>query len=132
MALLLSFTFILAMATENVFPMRFLEKEVFLEGLIGHGVLRIFSRFFGSRLWGKIHLNNFLTALTICSLTALSSFVFFRKVAYIQWHRAFFPTAVLVYFLFCTVLSILLVAVYWREKKKPPRKGEVPLEMVVE
>lgn len=132
MGLLFAFAFVLAMVIDNVFPMRFLGKKVFQEGLIGYPALRTFSRFFGSRLWGKIHLNNFLTALTICLLTALSSFVFFQEVTYIQWHRTFFFKAVLIYFLFCTALSILLVAVYWSEKKrKGPKKEEVPIELVM-
>jgi len=131
MALLLSFTFILAMATENVFPMRFLEKEVFQKELVGFEPLNMFSRFFTSKVWARIHLNNLVTALTICSLTALSNFVFPRDVTYIHWHKAFFFKAVLFYYLFCTVLSVLLVAIYWSEKKKPPGKGEVPIEMVV-
>lgn len=132
MGLLYTFAFVLAMVVENVFPMHFLDKKVFQEGLTGYSALHAFARFFGSKLWGKIHLNNFLTALTICSLTALSSLVFFREVAYIQWHRTFFFEAVLFYFLYCTALSVLLVAVYWSGKKrKGPKKEEVPIEMVV-
>jgi len=131
MALLLSFMFVLGMVIESVFPVRFLEKEVFQKGLAGTEPLKMFSRFFTSKVWAKIHLNNLITALTISSLTAVSSFVFPRDVAYIHWHKASFFKALLFYYLFCTVLSVLLVAIYWSEKKKPPGKGEVPIEMVV-
>ena len=126
-----SFFAVTSLTIESVFPLRFLSKKDFEENLTGRGILRNLSRFFVNKLWRKIHLNNFLLSLTICSLVALSSFVFSRRIVYVHWHRIFFFRAVLFYFLFCTALSILLVAVYWNEKKKPLGKEEVPIEMVV-
>lgn len=117
-----SFLFVTALVIENVFPLRFLDRQVFEQGL---------SSSFTSKLWIKIHLNNFLIALIICSLIALSGFVFHEDVTYIRWHRTFFFRAVLFYFLYCTALSVMLVAVYWREKKKKSAGGEeVPVEVV--
>jgi Zn-dependent protease with chaperone function len=117
-----SFLIVTALVIENVFALRFLDRQVFEQSL---------SRSFTSKLWIKIHLNNFLIALIICSLIALSGFVFDEDVTYVHWHRTFFFRAVLFYFLYCTVLSLLLVAVYWREKKKKATgREEAPVEVV--
>lgn len=126
-----SFFFLTVWVIENVFPLRFLDKQYFQNGLIGSGLSQSLSRFFIGKLWTKIHLNNFLVIFTVCSLIALSSLVFPQDVTYMHWHRTFFFKAVLFYFLYSTVLSILLVAVYWKEKKrKPIRREEVPADIV--
>ena len=129
--LISSFLFVPALVIESIFPLRFLDKQDFQESLIGLRPLHVFSRFFSGKLWGKIHLNNFLIALAFCTVVALSSFVCSQEVAYLRWHRTFFLEAVLFYFLYCTAFSILLVGVYWSEKKKEERKKEeVPIELL--
>lgn len=126
-----SFFFVTTWVIENIFPLRFLDKQYFQNSLIGSGLLQSLSRFFVSKLWTKIHLNNFLVIFSVCSLIALSSFAFPEDVTYVHWHRTFFFEAVLFYFLYSTVLSILLVAVYWKEKKRKPfRREEVPADIV--
>jgi len=112
----LSFLAVTTLVIENIFPLRFLGRQSLVPFLV-------------SRSWTKIHLNNFIIALTVCSLTALSSLVFPKETSYIKWHKTFFFRAVVFYFLYCTGLSVLLVAVYRREKKR--EKIEVPIEAVM-
>lgn len=111
-----SFLVVTTLVIENIFPLRSLGRQSL-------------APFLASKLWVKIHLNNAIIALTVCSLTALSSLVFPKEVFYIVWHKTFFFRAVVLYFLYCTGLSVLLVAVSRKEKKK--EKIEVPIEVVM-